>query len=120
MKLDLSDVIDAIAEAVVAKIKEEGATVSGAADDKPPTNKDKTAAKDKPAGKPATGKGKAKDKPDRDAIYEKVKELGERDGKPAARELIQEYAPTFGEVSDDDLPKLLADVEAKLADEGEL
>jgi hypothetical protein len=120
MKLDLSDLIDAIAEAVVTKLKEEGATVNGAAEEAAPkTTKDKPAGK--PAGKPAAGKGKAaKDKPDRDAIYEKVKELGDRDGKPAARALIQEYAPTFGEVSDDDLPKLLADVEAKLEEEGDL
>lgn len=106
--------LDILADAVVAKIAEAGGNVTTEAPEKAPT---------KPAGKPATGGkkpgAKAPPKVDRDAVYERVKAYSESAGKPAAKALISAYAPAFGEVSDDDLSKLLADVEAAIAEAGE-
>lgn len=107
--------LDLIASAVVDKLKAEGGTIGAPADDAP--------ADDAPPPKTAKAKpaatGKAPKKVDRDAVYAEVKKLGERDGKPAARQLIAVYAPSFGNVADDDLPKLLKDVKAALAVEPE-
>lgn len=116
MKLDLEELIEAIADRVVAKIAEAGGTVSAGT---APAKDDKAAGKTATAPKTTTKpKGKPKDAgPDRPAVYEKVKALSDRDGKPAAREIINEFAATFGEVSDDDLGALLAKIEEALAAE---
>ena len=116
MKLELeqSD-IDAIADAIVAKM---GNAAPASEESKPAS---KPAAKDKPANKPAAkGKPAAKDKPavERGDVLNAVKALGEAKGRDVAKACVAKYAESFGDVSDEDLPKLLADVEAASA-EGE-
>lgn len=103
MKLDTED-LEAIGAAVVKALKAAGGNVAagtGKAADKPATTK--------PAGK---AKG-----PKREDVLTKVRELGAKDGKEAAKAVVAEFGAAFGEVPDDKLGELLAAVEAKLAGE---
>lgn len=108
IEVDIPDaLVNAIADAVISKFKAEGGSVT-------PKTGDKADKADKTnTGKKADTKTKVK----REDVLAKVRELGEAKGKPAAKEAISKYAAAFGDVKDEDLPKLLADVEAALAAE---
>lgn len=114
--------LEAIADAIVAKLKDEGLVV--AAGDAPAEAEESKPAKSTPAkGKstPAKGKGTAakKDEPevDRAAVLKAVRDLGEAKGRDVAKGIVANYAESFGDVKDEDLPKLLAEIEAAASED---
>lgn len=106
MKLDKED-LDAIADAVAAKLKAPAAAPStGKAAEKPETAAEK---KKRLAAEAAEA---ANDGPKREAVLAKVKELGDAKGRDVVKNLISKYGESFGKVADSDLAGLMADLEA--------
>jgi len=110
MNIDLvltdSDV-ERIAVAVLAKLKAEGGTVT-AKTTKATAPKTETKVEDKPEDKPED-KG-----PARDDVLAKLRALKDAKGEGKLNEVLHKYAPKWKEVKDEDLAKLLADVQAAI------
>lgn len=82
----------------------------------PAATEEKTAEKPAATTKPAAGKkpvAEAKG-PKRADVLEKVKELGNKTTRENGKSFVEKYAPTFAEVKDGDLAKLLADIDAAI------
>lgn len=115
MKIELEDSdIERIAKAVA---KELGGKAPAASSDKPASGKGKGA-----DGKASTAKP-PEEKPEDNAeailkrraeVLAKVKLVGEKIGRDEAKALINQYAPSMGEVKPGDFDALEAELDAKL------
>jgi hypothetical protein len=114
MKIELEDEdVERIAKAVVAQM---GDTFNVNGGDKTAATEgkgDKAAAKDKPKSAPKAAKVT---KETRDALLDELRAYGAKHGKEQAKAIIATYAEAFGDVKDEDIPKLKADLDAKNAE----
>lgn len=111
-------IADAIAEHIIARLKEAGLVVAAPAavpETAPAAAPTKAAAKPaakadpKPAAKPA-GKAAAAPTPARDAVHEALRTYMQANGKDAALAILHKYAPTINELKEEDFPKVLAEL----------
>jgi hypothetical protein len=100
--------VERIAVAVLAKLKAEGGTVTA----KPKETKAPTKPTEKVEDKP---KDEPKDGPTREEVLAKLRALKDAKGEVKLNEVLHVYAPKWKDVKDEDLAKLLADVEAAIA-----
>jgi hypothetical protein len=111
MNIDLvltdSDV-ERIAAAVLAKLKAEGGTVTKTTKATAPKETKGTEVKDDTADQGAAG-------PTREDVLAKLRALKDAKGEGKLNEVLHKYAPKWKEVKDEDLAKLLVDVDAAIA-----
>lgn len=109
MKLELElgdDFIEALASAIASKMPAAPVATEEKTSEKPAGT---TAKSDKPKKPVEEAKG-----PKRADVLEKVKDLGAKTSREAAKEIVGKFAPAFADVKDADLAKLDAALDEAL------
>lgn len=127
---DLDAVADAIADRVIAQVKEslgsaakdegakKAAPVKEVADKKPASNKKAEPKKPEPKEEPEEGTEEAAESKvvTRDEALAKLREVKETKGVAKSLEVLNKYAKTFSAVEESDYAALVSDLEAALED----